>query len=91
MVQVLIPMSGVKKSRSSKRRKHINSGGKEHDDWSQMSSSRLWERIKADADSYYAFMIDGKNIDAYLSEAGIQKTSFLRRFAQMMGIQVLFC
>uniref|UniRef100_A0A158Q8H9 Clustered mitochondria protein homolog n=1 Tax=Elaeophora elaphi TaxID=1147741 RepID=A0A158Q8H9_9BILA len=86
-----LPMliNGVRKSRSSKRRKQISSGGKENDDWAQISSNKLWERVKSDADLYYAFTVDGENIDAYLSTVGIQKTSFLRRFAQIVGIQML--
>lgn len=85
-----MPINGVRKSRSSKRRKQINSSSKENDDWAQMSSHRLWERVKSDADFYYAFTIDEENVDAYLSTVGIQKTSFLRRFAQIVGIQVSF-
>lgn len=90
LFQLLVPINGVRKSRSSRRRKQINSVGKENDDWAQMSSHKLWELVKSDADFYYGFTIDKENIDAYLSSAGIQKTSFLRRFAQIVGIQVLF-
>ncbi|VDM07069.1 unnamed protein product [Wuchereria bancrofti] len=87
--EISMPINSVRKSRSSKRRKQINSGGKENDDWAQMSSHRLWERVKSDADFYYAFTIDEENVDAYLSTVGIQKTSFLRRFVQIVGIQML--
>lgn len=66
----------------------MSGGGKENDDWAQLSSHALWERIKSDADFYYAFSVDGENVDAYLSSSGIQKTSVLRRFAQIVGIQV---
>ncbi|KAL4001736.1 Clustered mitochondria family protein [Acanthocheilonema viteae] len=87
--ELSMPINGVRKSRSSKRRKQINSGGKENDDWAQISSRGLWERVKSDADFYYAFTVDEENIDAYLSTIGIQKTSFLRRFVQIVGIQIL--
>ncbi|KAK6100365.1 Clustered mitochondria family protein [Brugia pahangi] len=87
--EVSMPINSVKKSRSSKRRKQISSGGKENDDWAQMSSHKLWERVKSDADFYYAFTIDEENVDACLSTVGIQKTSFLRRFVQIVGIQML--
>ncbi|EJD73915.1 eukaryotic translation initiation factor [Loa loa] len=87
--EMSLSIIGVKKSRSSKRRKQINNGGKENDDWVQMSSNRLWERVKSDADFYYAFKINEENVDAYLSTTGIQKISFLRRFAQIVGIQML--
>lgn len=68
----------------------MNNGSKDNDNWAQMSSHKLWERVKSDADFHYAFTVDEENIDACLSTVGIQKTSFLRRFAQMVGIQVLF-
>ncbi|VDO64105.1 unnamed protein product [Onchocerca flexuosa] len=87
--EVLMPINGVRKSRSAKRRKQINNGGKENDDWAQLSSHKLWERVKSDANFYYAFTIDEENVDTYLSTIGIQKTSFLRRFTQTVGIQVL--
>ncbi|VDK77142.1 unnamed protein product [Onchocerca ochengi] len=87
--EVLMPINGVRKSRSSRRRKQINNGGKENDDWAQLSSHKLWERVKSDANFYYAFTIDEENIDTYLSTIGIQKTSFLRRFTQIVGIQML--
>ncbi|CAG9538278.1 unnamed protein product [Cercopithifilaria johnstoni] len=87
--ELFMPANGVRKSRSSKRRKQTNSGGKENDDWAQMSSHSLWERVKSNADFYYAFTVDEENIDAYLSTVGIQKTSFLRRFVQIVGIQML--
>ncbi|VDK79802.1 unnamed protein product [Litomosoides sigmodontis] len=87
--ELLVPINGVRKSRSSRRRKQINSVGKENDNWAQMSSHKLWELVKSDADFYYGFTVDKENIDAYLSSVGIQKTSFLRRFAQIVGIQIL--
>ncbi|VDK46366.1 unnamed protein product, partial [Gongylonema pulchrum] len=90
IVQVPAQINGVRKSRSTKRRKPVNGVvGKETDDWAQLSSQILWQRIKSEADAYYAFSLDGENIDDCFLSMGIQKTSVLRRFAQIVGIQVL--
>ncbi|MCP9258690.1 Clustered mitochondria protein [Dirofilaria immitis] len=82
--EALMPINGVRKSRSSKRRKQTNSSSKENDDWAQLSSYGLWDRIKSDADFYYAFKIDEGNVDTYLSTIGIQKTSFCGVFREWL-------
>ncbi|KHN83700.1 Clustered mitochondria -like protein [Toxocara canis] len=82
-------LNGVKKARSTKRRKQAGSVGKENDDWIHLSSKSLWTKICSETGSYYAFKINAENIDAYVTQNALQKTSILRRFAQMVGIQML--
>uniref|UniRef100_A0A915BII9 Clustered mitochondria protein homolog n=3 Tax=Parascaris univalens TaxID=6257 RepID=A0A915BII9_PARUN len=82
-------LNGVKKARSTKRRKQTGGIGKENDDWTHLSSKLLWSKICSDSDSYYAFSITADSMDAYVAQNALQKTSILRRFTQIVGIQLL--
>ncbi|VDN06962.1 unnamed protein product [Thelazia callipaeda] len=86
--EIPVQINGIRK-RAAKRRKHVSSGNKEHDDWAQLTSSVFWKRIVSESDYHYGFKIEGDNIDEYLTAFKIQKTSVLRRFAQIVGIQLL--
>lgn len=79
----------VRKSRYMKRKKQLNNSSKDNDNWTQLSSCKLWEKIKADAHCHYAYSISEDNVDSFFVSTGIQKTSTLRRFAQIVGIQML--
>ncbi|VDK54673.1 unnamed protein product [Anisakis simplex] len=81
--------NNVRKARSTKRRRQAGGIGKENDDWTHLSSKTLWTNLCSESDSYYAFEITSENMDAYVTQNSLQKTSILRRFAQMVGIQML--
>ncbi|MFH4976175.1 hypothetical protein AB6A40_002884 [Gnathostoma spinigerum] len=81
--------SGIRKSKSTKKKRHLNGNGKESDEWALTSAKMLWSRVCSEADSYYGYALEGENMDVFLAENGIQKTSVLRRFCQLNGVQIL--
>lgn len=86
--EAVLPVNNVKKSRSTKKRKQM-SGSKEGDDWAQMTTKTLWTRIVADMDLHYAYTTNADSLDAFITEGAVQKTSILRRFCQICGVQIL--
>lgn len=81
-------VNGVKKTRSTKKKKQLSGSGRECVFWAQLTSKILWSRLLSDMESHYTFSSEAENLDTFIAEGGIQKTSILRRFCQIVGIQV---
>ncbi|VDD87948.1 unnamed protein product [Enterobius vermicularis] len=82
-------VNGVKKTRSTKKKKQLSGSGRECVFWAQLTSKILWSRLLSDMESHYTFSSEAENLDTFIAEGGIQKTSILRRFCQIVGIQIL--
>uniref|UniRef100_A0A158R5N9 Clustered mitochondria protein homolog n=1 Tax=Syphacia muris TaxID=451379 RepID=A0A158R5N9_9BILA len=82
-------INGVKKAKSTKKKKQSSGNGKESEHWAQLSTKILWSRLISNMDSHYAYSSEAENLDAFTKEGKIQKTSILRRFCQLVGIQIL--
>jgi len=57
--------------------------------WHSLTPDTLWSQIRQDAFDYFDFSLASEEgADELVEKYGIQKMSLLRRFCQIMGIQV---
>uniref|UniRef100_A0A3B3H675 Clustered mitochondria (cluA/CLU1) homolog b n=1 Tax=Oryzias latipes TaxID=8090 RepID=A0A3B3H675_ORYLA len=75
--------------RSRRRRSHSSRVSLTADSvWARLTSSRLWDRIKAEAKDYYKYAVESENLEEVIEKHNLQRISLLREFAIKTGIQV---
>ncbi|XP_024122380.1 clustered mitochondria protein homolog [Oryzias melastigma] len=75
--------------RSRRRRGHSSRVSLTADSvWARLTSSRLWGRIRAEAEDYYKYAVESESLEEVIEKHNLQRISLLREFAIKTGIQV---
>ncbi|XP_063853369.1 LOW QUALITY PROTEIN: clustered mitochondria protein homolog [Scylla paramamosain] len=73
-------------SKRRRRRPPFSGGGSQ---WASMTPRSLWAQLRAEAQEYYGFELQGEGVDAVVQRYGLQKVTLLRALCLKCGVQVL--
>lgn len=58
-------------------------------EWTQLTTEKLWKDLVEDVKSHYGVTMDATNCDQFLTWSAALRTPIVRRFCQLVGVQLL--